>query len=148
MTLAAFQSMTKQAGMPLLLQADSMQDKSIDVRISLNPSKVTTDLNLSASTTNEAAKQVGTVFEKYFRNNMMIISFGQQGSFGQTVSIAAKLKPKLNTTNLMFYSYDKKTGVYKTIAAPKYSVDTIGYIHFNTELAGSIIISDGPLTKK
>jgi hypothetical protein len=51
------------------------------------------------------------------------------------------------TDNLKFYSYNAETNSYVQIQT-QYWVDTNGYVHFNTELANDIIISDGELTKK
>jgi hypothetical protein len=63
------------------------------------------------------------------------------------VEIAAKLAPTLNTTNLVFYVYDMEANKYNRIEAPEYWVDKNGYVHFRTSVGGSIIISDGPLSK-
>ncbi len=77
----------------------------------------------------------------------MTVALGQQGSFGMPVEIAAKLDPTLSTDNLVFYSYDSATNTYRQIEAPKYRIDANGYVHFTTSQGGSIIISDGPLSK-
>lgn len=148
-TLTAMANSASEAGLPLKLQADSMaaNGTTVDVRITLDPSLASKDLNLSASTSNSQAKATTNFFEKHFSNDLMTVSLGQQGSFGQPVSIAAKLDPKLNTENLVFYSYNKETNTYSRIPAPKYWVDKNGYVHFTTQLGGSIIISDGKLTK-
>jgi hypothetical protein len=147
-SLATLQSMVRRAGMPLNIQADSMNGNAVDVRINLDPSKAATDLDLSASTTNSFARRNNELFSKYFRNNVMTISLGQQGSFGQSVRIAAKIDPKLNTKNLVFYAYNKTTNSYTLIAEPSYWVDPNGYVHFTTTLAGNIVISDGALKSK
>ena len=102
--------------------------------------------DLSASTTNSRQKEQRV--EPALRNNVMTISLGQQGSFGQSVRIAAKIDPKLNTKNLVFYAYNKTTNSYTLIAEPSYWVDPNGYVHFTTTLAGNIVISDGALKSK
>ncbi len=146
--LATLQSMATLAGdTPLRVNADSMNGAAVDVRITINPALATVALDLSASTTNEAARRTDTLFEQYFSNDLMTVALGQQGGFGMPVDIAAKLDPALNTTNLIFYNYDPATNTYRQIAAPAYWVDVNGYVHFTTDQGGRIIISDGPLTR-
>ncbi|MCL2056681.1 MAG: hypothetical protein FWH02_05620 [Oscillospiraceae bacterium] len=132
------------------LQADSMSSdgKSVDVRISLDPTAAKTALNLSASTTNTAATQTTRTFTKFFENDVMTVALGQKAGFGQQVRIAAKLDPKLKTDNLVFYIFDPVNNNFQRIPEPKYYVDKNGYVHFTTSLSGNIVISDGPLTKK
>ncbi len=148
-SLAALQAMAAAAGdTPLKLQADSMNGKAVDVRITLDPSRATQGLDLSASTTNASAISSTNLFERFFQNNVMTVALGQQGSFGQPVEIAAKIDPALNMQNLAFYAYDPKANRYARIATPAYWIDQNGYVHFTTELAGHIIISDGELARK
>jgi len=149
--LDTLKAMVKEAGgMPIKLNADSMSDdgKAVDVRISIDPSKATKNINLSASTTSSRAKSTETFFEKYYSNNVSVISLAQQGDFGMPVEIAAKIDSKLDTKSLVFYSYDRETNTYKQITASNYWVDKNGYVRFTTELAGDIIIADKPLVKK
>lgn len=149
-SLSALRAMAKEAGMPLTLQADSMtQDgKSVDVRITLDPALATQNLNLSASTSNNQSKATTNFFKKYFSNNVMTVSLGQQGSFGQSVEIAAKITPDLDTNNLVFYTYDKTSNTYVRIQDSNHWVDKNGYVHFTTSVGGNIVISSGSLVKK
>jgi len=122
----------------------SADGKTVEVRITLDPGKSTKGLNLSASTSNAGAKTREAMFEKWFRNNVSVVSFAQQGDFGQPVEIAAKVDlAGMDTKNLYFYSYDKKTNTYRRIEKPAYWIDKNGYLRFVTELAGDIIISEG-----
>jgi len=128
---------------------DSMNGGAVDVRLYIDPSAVTKDLNVSASTSNQAAKSTKAKFEKTFSNKIAVISFGQKGDFGTTINVAAKVDlTGFDTDNLNFYSYDNATNKYKRIATPKYSIDKNGYLKFSTELVGDIIITDKPLEKK
>ncbi|MCL2034446.1 MAG: hypothetical protein FWG94_06905 [Oscillospiraceae bacterium] len=139
------------AGMDSIrLQADSMtaNNRAVDVRITLDPAQSTQDLNLSASTTNAQATRTTNTFTRFFSNDVMTVSLGQQGDFGQTVTIAARLNPELNTDNLTFYAYDRETNTYKQIREPNYRIDSNGYVHFQTTLAGDIVISDGVLSRR
>jgi uncharacterized protein YkwD len=151
LSLANVKAMITAAGKtPFTIQADNTtaNGKGVDVRIALDPAKSTKDLNLSASTWSARAISTKTFYQKYYKNSLMVASLGQQGSFGQSVKIAVKLDATLKKDNLKFYSYDKAANTYKQILTPNYTVDTNGYVHFTTELAGDIIICDGVLAKK
>ena len=149
--LQAMAATASEAGMESIrLQADSMtaNNRAVDVRITLDPAQSTQDLNLSASTTNAQATRTTNTFTRFFSNDVMTVSLGQQGDFGQTVTIAARLNPELNTDNLAFYAYDRETNTYKQIREPNYRIDSNGYVHFQTALAGDIVISDGALSRR
>ena len=153
-SLSALKSMANsaaQAGMEQLrLQADSMtaNNRGVDVRITLDPALATTDLNLSASTSNAQATRTTNTFTRFFNNDVMTVSMGQQGSFGQTIRIAAKIVEGLNTDNLHFYAYDPVANKYTRIATPNYRIDANGFVHFDTSVGGNIVISDGPLVRR
>jgi hypothetical protein len=140
------------------LMGDSMSadGKSVDVRIKIDVkaaidsllSGAIKTLNLAASTTSKAAEQVETFFEKWFENEMSNLHFEMTGSWGQPVEVAAKLDPNLDPANLFFYAYDKATNTYTRIQNPNAWVDKNGYVHFTTEVAGDIIISEGELVRR
>jgi len=144
-----FKAMADAAGMPVQFHADSMNaDATVDVRITLDPAKVTENLNLLAFTNNTRAQKTKAHFEKFFSNALSVVSLAQQGSFGQPVAIVAKTAPGQETGNLVFYAYDRAANTYKRIENPNYRTDKNGYTHLTTELAGDIIISDGALARK
>ena len=150
-SLAALQAMAKAAGMPMKFQADSMSadGKTVEVRIILDPAKSTKDLNLTASTSNGRAKSTKAFFEKWFKNKVSTINFGQQGGFGQPVEIAAKVDlTGMDTKKLVFYAYDKATNNYRRIENPAYWIDKNGFLRFTTELAGEYYHQRGPLERK
>jgi hypothetical protein len=132
------------------IQADSMAatGNAVDVRITINPALATSGLNLSASTTNAQAQATNNLFDRWFSNNTMTVSLGQQGSFGQNVRIAAQLAHNFNTSTLVFYSYDRVANTFVQIPAPNVFIDANGYVHFTTALAGDIIISQGALARR
>ena len=145
-----FDAMVKAAdGKTLEARFDTMNGNAVDVRLYIDPATVTGGLNVSASTTNAAAQSTKNQFEKFFENNVAVISFGQQGSFGTEIKVAAKVDlAGMDTENLHFYHYDKATNAYKLIPTDTYRIDANGYLHFTTVLAGDIIITDSPLQKK
>lgn len=150
-SLQILQAMRAAAGMPVALWADSMSEngKTVNVRISLNPAQSAKGLNLSASLQNKRTKAVKAFFEKWFQNKLQVVSLGEQGSFGQAVEIIAKVDlTGMDAENLVFYSYGKKANKYTRIDSPACWIDSNGYLHFTTELAGDIVISDGAFVKK
>jgi hypothetical protein len=149
-SLQTLLGMSQAAGMPVRLRADSLKPdgKSVDVRISLDPSTATKGIDLSASTTSNEALDTGRLFGNCFSNALMAVSLGQKGYFGQRVEIAVKLSPVLSLDNLLMYSYNKAENSYAQIKNPGAWLDGNGYLHFSTELAGEIIISQGSLQSR
>ncbi len=151
LSLAAMHTAAEQAnGFPVAMVADTMRPdgSGVDVRIILDPAKANKDLLLSASTTSEQAQKTLQHFAKYYTNKLSIVSFSQQGGFGMPVEIAVKLDPSFDHSNLVFYTYDKQTNAIQKIEHPSYWIDANGYLHFTTEFAGDIIISNGLLKNK
>jgi hypothetical protein len=131
----------------LTAQSLSPDGKSVDVQIQVDLSKITGTINLAASSTSQEARKTNNVFAKFFANETQTLHCEQKGSFGQPVSMAAKIAKDMPTDNLTFYSYNAETNTFVQIQT-QYWVDANGYVHFTTELANDIIISDGPLAKK
>jgi hypothetical protein len=139
-------------GISLNIHADTLAASpdggAVDVRIILNPAQATRSLNLSASTANPQAGRIKNHYERFFSNDIMAVIFEQQGNFGQAVTIAARLAPGLNTSNLVFYTYNSVANTHNPISITNYRVDESGYLHFTTNLAGVILISDGQLVRQ
>lgn len=150
-TLSTMNAMVNAAdGTELKINADSMNSdgNGVDVRLSFNPASATKNLNLSASTYNARAQTAKNTFQRFFSNDVTVVSMAQQGSFGMEVTIAVKISPNMNTSNLVFYAYNKETNNYSRIPHTQYRIDKNGFVHFNTTIAGDIVISDGLLQKK
>lgn len=149
-SLNAAKAMTKAAdNMPLTVDADSLTATgAVDVRLRFNPAQVTKDINLTASTTSTRAKSVKSFFNKWFSNDIQVVSLTQQEEFGMPVEIILKLDKALNSDSLYFYSFNKTTNTYKEIKVASYRVDKNGYVHFTTTFAGDIVITDSPLKLK
>lgn len=143
--------MRTQAGMPVAFMVDTMTSggAAVDVRVQVNPYYSVKGLNFAASTTSAQANSTKEFFQKWFSNNVRVVSLNQKTAFGQTASIAAKVDlSNMNTQNLYFYAYNSENNSYDRITAPAYYVDSAGYLHFNTAKGGDIIISSGPLSYK
>lgn len=142
----------KNAGGSVRILADSTNGGSMTGRLYVKPanaSVVTRDINYGIYTDSSNISSTKNMFEKYYNNNIAVIRLAQNTSYGFPVSIAAKVDlSNLNSKTLKFYSYDRTTGKYYAIAAPAYWTDNSGFLHFNTTLAGDIIITDKALAKK
>ena len=129
-------------------RADNIIGGAVSVRVSV-PEGTEGGLNFAASLISARANAVRNIFAKWFDNEIAVISFEQADDWGQAAEIAAKIDLSgFDTSNLVFYSYNRATNTYRRIAAPSYRIDANGYLHFTTELAGDIIISNGALAKK
>ena len=128
---------------------DTMGGSAVQVRVYVkNPTAITTDLLVSGTVKGAEVQATTTLFEKFFSNTVRTIHMDQTGAWGQSVEIAAKVDlTGMDVTRLMIYSYDKTTNAYRRIEKPAYWVDTNGYLHFTTQYAGDIVISEGPLTR-
>ena len=133
----------------LSLRADTT-GSPVQVRVSIpEPSKLTKDVLLSGAVKGTTVDRRKAFFEKWFANQVQVVHLEQAGSFGQAVEIAALVDlTGMDTANLHFYSYDKASNTYKRIESPNYWIDKNGYLHFTTELAGDIIVSEGLIERK
>jgi len=127
--------------------ARSTVDAAVQVQLTFpEPTKLTSDMKVSGYVKGSVVDSRRAMFEKWFGNKVRVIHLEHAGSFGQTVEIAGKVDlTGVDTSSLLFYSYDKSTNSYKQIKEPNYWLDKSGYLHFTTEFAGDIIISEGPL---
>lgn len=128
---------------------DTMLGNMVQVRLYINDANLfKKNAYVSAYVTGSEVAKTKTLFEKWFSNKVRIISFDQQDSWERAVKVAAKVDlTGMDVKKLTFYSYDKKTNTYAMLKAPAYWVDTNGYLHFETEYAGSIIITEDPLKR-
>ncbi|HHV75586.1 MAG TPA: hypothetical protein GXX41_13310 [Thermoanaerobacterium sp.] len=129
---------------------DTMDSNAVQVRVYIkNPTAITSDLLVSGHVKGSEAEGVKALFEKYFNNKVRTIHLDQAGAWGQSVEIAARVDlTGMDVTKLYLYSYDKGSNTYRRIEKPAYWVDKNGYLHFTTQFAGDIIISEGALNLK
>ena len=129
---------------------DTMDGKAVQVRIKLtNPELQKSDMLLSGRVKGSDVDARQKFLENWYSNKMVVIHLDQVEEWGQTVSIAAKVNlTGMDTENLHFYSYNKTTNTYAPIAKSNYHIDAHGYLHFETNLAGDIFVTDSPLKAK
>lgn len=133
-------------GSTFRIHCDNVAGKSVVVRVTVTPSKTTKGVITVAQLGNP---NVSKKYSKAYTNQFAVIDFLQEGSFGTTVDVAAKADlTGLDTSNLIFYSYNMLTNKQVQIENPNYSIDEKGYLHFSTTIGGSIVITDKPLTKR
>ena len=116
--------------------------------ISFNPMKFTSlkNVQLGVALDDKASR---TALSKLYRNNMQMVKFTQTGAFGMDVTVTAKLNlAGMNTKTLQFYTYDRTKKTLTPIAAPNYSIDKNGYLHFTTNMGNTVVITDSVLQKK
>lgn len=148
-TLNILKAMRVRAGMPLTIHADtwSSNGKTADVRITFDPADSVKDLNLFASSTSSAANSLSAQLGRWFKNDLMVVRFEHKGEWGQRMEAAVKMDKKLNTSNLIAYSYDRENNTYAKLNTIVQKDDS-GYIRFHTLVGGDIILSDGELINK
>jgi hypothetical protein len=120
----------------------------VQVRVRIRePARIRRTINLSASVNSTMARVTTGHFENHFpESNVRVVDFLQQDPWEQNVRIAARVDfAGMNTQNLHFYSYNRETNKYKPVNTG-YGIDANGYVHFSSELAGSIVIADKSLT--
>ena len=148
---AVFHLMTNEAqGGAILINADSIAPSPqnagvsvLDVRIVLNPAQVVSSLNLSGSTGSPHAVRVQGLFQEHFGGTVSVVSLGQQGDFGGIeVRVVARVSPHLNINNMSFFSYNSATNTFRRFTPREVFLDSSGFLHFTTEYAGDIIITN------
>lgn len=139
----------------LTINIDKVVNGKVITRITLDPADlagVTASVNttVSCDVTDRAVKSVLDKFNKYFTNDIVVVSYGEVSPLaGVNAEFCAKLDlSALNTNTIVVYSYDRATNVYTRVAAPNFFVDVNGYAHVTAPFGGSLIITDAPLTDK
>jgi hypothetical protein len=107
-------------------------------------------IKYGGSVKNERAKSIRALFERYYDNKIAVVALEQQGSYGKTVHITAKADlSEMNRNTLRFYSFDINNNRFAPInPPPKFYIDEKKALHFETNFAGDIVITDRPLIPK
>ncbi|MCL2087613.1 MAG: fibronectin type III domain-containing protein, partial [Oscillospiraceae bacterium] len=110
-TFAAMAAASNESGGRITLTIDSLTaDKSrVDVRVIVDVTKANETLNLSGTTTGAVPRQIKERFDKFFSNVALVIQLGQNGSYGQEATVAARAPGITNGERVNFYSYDRAT---------------------------------------
>lgn len=142
----------KNGGGTVLLNFDTTTNgKSVEGRLTINPAaaaKVKGDTKLGVYTNDGAVSKTRTKFEKYFKNDVVIIKAAHSGSYGMDVTYAVKIGKSLSTKDLRIYTYDPDTNKYSEISGSNIWIDSNKYVHFTTSLGDYLVVSAGKLAKK
>ena len=121
-------------------------EKAVQGQIKINPTLIKSSnktIKLGVYTVHSNISSAAEKIKKQFPKGYSAILLEQNGSYGMTVSVAAKpdLK-KLDSKNLTLYRYDSKSEKYIPLENQKYSIDKSGFIHFSTEYGGMIVFAN------
>jgi uncharacterized membrane protein YgcG len=148
-SLAVLKAMAQAAGAAgVAVNADTRTSSgAFDVRLTFNPGSATANVNLVASTLNTQAANAKARFAKSFSNKLSAVHLSQAGAYGMNVKVAVKLAPAMvKAKDIAFYAYNASNNSYSRLQTA-YRVDANGFLHFYVEQGGTVIISEGPLTK-
>lgn len=136
----------KQAGVSITIQMDTVVDSETISRISIDPFKASKAIHVSSVYDPAALRSRKEQLEKKNGCGVEVFHLAQPDHFGMEVELALKLDTaKLDTEQLRFYSYNRKTEAYQEIDVSGYTVTDNGYVRFPSRPAGVLFISDGPL---
>lgn len=107
-------------------------------------------IKLGGSVDNDHAKQIRSLFEKYYNNRIAVVALEQKGNYGKTVHVSAKVDlAGMNKKTLRFYSFDSVSNQFLPLnPQPRFYLDEKKHLHFDTYFAGDIVITDSPLSHR
>jgi len=150
--LKAMNQTASASNLSVKLNADTMSGSTVSGRLTIKPASaanLTSDTQLGVYLDSAHTSGTKDKFERWFDNKVVVVSLAQKASYGMSVKVVVKANlSALNTGSLVFYSYNSATNQYTKIQNPSYSIDSNGYLHFNTTLAGDIIITDRALARR
>lgn len=111
-------------------------------------------INVVLNTNDDAVSKVRNKFQKFYKNEILVIKTGQKGGYGMSVTCAVKtgnVFSKAKQSNLYLYTFDPDNGnggTFRLVKNPNISIDSNKNLHFTTDTGNYLIISNGPLAKK
>lgn len=119
-----------------------------------DPLQVGHSINVALNTNDDAVSKIRNTFQKFYKNEILVIKTGQKGGYGMSVTCAIKagnVFSKVKQSNLYLYTFDPDSGnggSFRLVKNPNISIDGNKNLHFTTDTGNYLIISNGPLTKK
>lgn len=151
----------------VLLNFDTLalDGKTTDGRLTINPRaykrvkyndplQVGHSINVLVNTNNADVLKVREQFQKFYKNDILVIKAGQEGGYGMNVTCtvnAGNIFSKAKQANLKLYTYDPnkgKSGTFRMLKNPNISIDGDKNLQFTTDTGNYLIISNGALAKK
>lgn len=144
---------TAMSGGTVMLHFDTTSDgKAVEGRLTINPknaANLKNDIKVGVYTNNVQTYKARGTFEKYFKNEVVIIRAAHSGSYGMEVKFAVKIGTSLaKAKSLKLYTYNPETNKYNEVKNSSIRVDANGYAHFTTTVGDYLVISNGALAKK
>ncbi|MDL2233862.1 hypothetical protein LJC63_09855, partial [Ruminococcaceae bacterium OttesenSCG-928-L11] len=137
------QDMTAKRG-KVFFEFCSLQNKEVVARMVVNPNLVKDgegSIDPYIALSGEGVDKVREKFTKHFGKDVAVIGCGTV-DFGMTVVLSAKLDfGTMNTSSLKAYAYDSSANAYTAIKDTDFVVDENGFLHFQTQKAGYIIVT-------
>jgi len=129
---------------------DTTDARGVQVRVTIqNPGEISQDKLVSAWVSGNDVSSVRGIFERHFSNNLQVVHFDHSGEWGQSVRAAARVDlTGKDTDNLYFYNFDREANTFRLIAEPNDRVDSNGFLWFNVDRGGAVVVSDGPLARR
>lgn len=151
----------------VLLNFDTIavDGKTVEGRLTLNPRgykrvkysdpmQVGHNINIRVNTSGDDVMKTKEKFQKYYKNDMMVIKAGQKGRYGMSVTCTVKANSALSKakqSNLYLYAYDPdkgNSGTFNLVKNANITVDKNKNINFTTDTGNYLIITNGKLDKK
>lgn len=151
----------------VLLNFDTLSSsgKTVEGRLTINPRaykhaeyddplQMGHSINVTLSKSDVAVLEVRDLFNKYYKNDILVIKTGQKGKYGMSVTGMVKVGDafaKAKQSNLRLYTYDPKSGKsgsYRLVKNPNISIDDNKNLHFTTDTGNYLIVSNGVLERK
>ncbi|MDR1753448.1 MAG: hypothetical protein LBR74_00885, partial [Eubacterium sp.] len=128
--------------------ANTVKDKKVIVRLTIDALKTTGNIGLSASSVDATAQNISKKITKTYSNKVKVINFNQIGKFNQNVNVTLTIDKSIMAKNIKIYSFDLKTNRLKKLKITGGRLSKTGVLSFNLAVGGQIVISDGALKKK
>lgn len=133
----------EKCGRDFFIQCDTTYNNKLDVRVTLTPSQATKGIVPAALV---ADGEIRDILEKKYNRKFGVIQFFQEGSFGTTVKVTARVDLRnLDTDNLIFYSLNRITNKYTLVENTNYTIDSKGFLVFYTDRGNTMLITDKKL---
>ena len=99
--------------------------------------------------TGERIDKAHMMLAKYYRYvPMHVVSYDNQAKFPGALESAIRLPADVGNAGLALYCYDIKANTITRLKNTNMRFDSSGFLHFNTDRAGELIITRGLLEKK
>lgn len=140
-TLEALGELAAEHNRTISLYADTLNasGSTVEGRLIFHAGQpLANEVKLGIHTTGSRVESLERSLEKTL-GDVAVVVLDQQGAFGQTIQVAAKVDLEgLDSSSLFLYRYDESTGSYTLITGE--FLDKTGYLHFDTDQGGVYLL--------